>query len=122
MSNKSKTAFIFSERYLKHRPSPTHPESPHRLEWIVSHLRKIRVWKQLLVQEPEPADIKWLEQIHKPEYFSRVREYCKAGHSIIDSPDVEVSSESYDIAMLAVGGVLKAMDRVVSRQVKNAFS
>jgi len=121
MSKKFNTAFIYSEKYLQHRPSATHPESPNRLKWIGAHLQKVGLWEQLLVQEPEPADNKWIEQIHSPEYIQRVHDLCKAGHSTIDCPDVEVSSESYNAALVAVGGVLKAVDMVVTQKVRNVF-
>ena len=102
MSEKSKTALIFSGKYLEHKPSATHPESPNRLRWIVSHLQEIGLLKQLLVQEPKPADIKWISTIHSPEYIKRVHDSCASGYLIIDCPDVEVSSKSYDTGLQAL--------------------
>ena len=44
------------------------------------------------------------------------------GHDYLDSPDVQVSRRSFDIALLAAGGVLQLVDAVVSGQVDNGFA
>lgn len=121
MIQKCKTGFYYSPKYLDHRPSPTHPESPHRLKWIVEDLQLGGLWENLLICEPQPADLKWIEQIHSFEYLKRIHDDCNKGKATIDSLDVEVSFESYDVAVLAVGGVLKAVDAVVTGELDNAF-
>lgn len=121
MAEKTRTGFFYSPEYLNHRPGPTHPESPCRLNWIIGHLQKSDLWEQLFICQPEPADLAWIEQIHSSEYIRRVRSACAEGHLFIDCADVEVSSESYDVALLAAGGVLRAVDAVVTKELDNAF-
>lgn len=121
MPEKSKTGFIYSPKYLQHRPSTTHPESPERLRWIVDSLQKNSLWQKLVIISPVPAQVTWLEYIHSPHYIKRVQEACEEGNTMIDTPDVEVSSESFNIALLAAGGVLRAMDAVIKGEIDNAF-
>ena len=68
-----------------------------------------------------PADVAWVERLHDPGYIQRVQAACRAGSSWIDTPDSAICPSSYDVALLAVGGVLAAVDAVMENRVENAF-
>lgn len=116
-----RTAFVCSPLYRQHDTGAQHPEQRARLDAIEESLREGGLTATLLALPPVPAALEWLTTIHSPEYVERVREQCAAGAPWIDTPDVPVSEGSYATAVLAVGGVLTAVDAVATGQARNAF-
>ncbi|MFC1715914.1 histone deacetylase [Candidatus Poribacteria bacterium] len=70
---------------------------------------------------PSPDALEWITTVHSPQYVERVRKSCQDGIRYLDSPDTPISPKSYDAAVAAVGGVLSAIDEVVSGSIRNAF-
>jgi acetoin utilization deacetylase AcuC-like enzyme len=120
----TKTAIVYSPKYLNHKTGPHHPESPSRLRVIIRELNKSRLLKneKCSLVEPEIASIKELKLIHKPDYIHLVQRICRSGGGLLDLEDTVVSPESYEVARLAVGGTLKAVDLVMTGKFSNAFA
>lgn len=114
------TGFVFHPEYLKHDSGQNHPESGKRLSSLIAHLEKKGIMPKLKNIHPYPASVEWLETVHDPLYIKTVERICKTGGGMLD-PDTHVGPESYQIALLAVGGVLAAVDGVMSKKLKNAF-
>ncbi len=121
MSRNYKTAFLFHEDYLKHNTGYGHPENEQRLISIVEHLKKTGLWKELVLLTPSKADVNWILKIHTLQHVEFVKEMCQTNRRVLDFGDTLVCRESYDIALLAVGGVLTAIDHVMHGTVRNAF-
>lgn len=118
----SRTGLVYHPDYLKHEPGGGHPENPQRLRSIVEHLKKVNLWSQLVHIEPAMASEELLELIHTKEHIERVKWTSQQGFGCLDWGDTLVSKLSYDVARLAVGGVLKAVDAVIEGTVDNAFA
>ncbi len=118
---KSKTGFVYDEVYLEHKTTPGHPESPARLTAILDKLKADGVYTQLVPLAPQTAPLEWIQAIHSPNYVERVRVSCETGEEYLDSPDVPISRKSYQVAVVAAGGVLRAVDAVMRGEVTNAF-
>jgi acetoin utilization deacetylase AcuC-like enzyme len=114
------TGFVFHPDYLKHDSGQNHPESGERLSSLLTHLEKKGLILRLKNIQPYPATVKWLETVHDPSYIKMVERICKDGGGMLD-PDTHVGSESYQVALLAVGGVMAAVDEVMSKKIKNSF-
>jgi acetoin utilization deacetylase AcuC-like enzyme len=115
------TGIVFDERYLLHQPGDYHPERPDRLEAIWKRLQSNGLVDGLTLIPPYPAPLSWVEKLHDPDYIKRFQAACERGVSMFMSPDCGISPKSYEIALLAVGGVLAAIDQVMQGKVKNAF-
>lgn len=115
------TGFVYDERFLLHVTGPNHPERPERLQAIVDRLKANHLWDQLLHIPAQPAQVEWVERIHTPEYVQRVRAACENGELFVDVPDSAICPASYEIALLAVGGVLAAADALMAGRIQNAF-
>ncbi len=76
---------------------------------------------QLERLQPLPVEDQWLTAVHDADYVKRVETACRNSPSFVDSMDTPVCSKSYEVARLAAGGVLVAVDAVVAGQVRNAF-
>jgi len=117
----SRTGLVYHGDYLKHDTGPGHPERAARLEAIMEHLRKSPLFPELSLITPQIAPIEAVARNHSREYIEHVREICERGPGLLDSGDTVVSSESYQVALLAVGGVLDAVDAVMAGDLCNAF-
>ncbi|OHB84156.1 MAG: histone deacetylase [Planctomycetes bacterium RBG_16_64_12] len=112
---------VYDDVYLRHKTGPGHPERPERLTAIVARLEKSDLNGKLVRLKPAAASIDWISAVHTPEYVQRVRASCQRGIRYLDSPDTPVSKESYEVALMAAGGVLAAVDAVMEGHVKSAF-
>ncbi len=114
------TGLVFSERFLEHRSPDFHPEHPGRLAAIVEHLRAVGLWERLAHLPFGPATPEQVCAIHDPVYLDAVRRACESGAGYLD-PDTYVVPASYEVALLAAGGAIAAMDAVLAGQAGNAF-
>jgi acetoin utilization deacetylase AcuC-like enzyme len=116
------TGFVYHEDYLKHKTGLMHPEHRGRLIAIIDHLKKSELWGKLYHIKPSPAETKWILRVHTAGHLKFVREMCERGDAVLDREgDTQVCPESYAVALLAVGGVIAAIDAVMSAKAKNAF-
>lgn len=115
------TGLIYSDRFLQHETGPGHPERPDRLRAIVRNLKATGMWDRVTHLPFEPAALEWIERLHEPAYVRRVHEACANGEPFVDVPDSAVSPKTYELALLATGGVLAGADAVMNGKVDNAF-
>ena len=115
------TGFIYHPNYLLHNASISHPERPDRLRAIVVELQDSGVWEQLHHIQPQPAERRWIELAHSAEHIANVEAAAQSGSGYLD-PDTHVGRESFDVALLAVGGGIAACDAVMLGQCRNAFA
>jgi len=120
----SKTAVIFSPKYYQHNPGRDHPESAKRLGAIVNELEGGRLSRSKNWQfvTPEKARIEDVELVHGIEYIRFVETLGKSGGGLIDLEDTVASPESFEVALYAVGGTLKAVNLVMEKKFENAFA
>ncbi len=116
-----KTGFVYDERYLEHTTFDGHPESHYRLISIVEGLKDNGLMEKLLPIKAEPANQRWIEAVHNIHYIMRFEEACIMGLPDFDHQDNSICRDTYDIALLAAGGVLQAIDKVMEGEVDNAF-
>ncbi len=111
------SALITHEDCLEHLTPTGHPEQVARLEYILDALKEINL---LRVSAPMAADDDIL-RIHPLEYISYLKgSLPQKGYKSLDG-DTHISSGSLTAAYRAAGGVLRAIDLVLSGEAKNAF-
>jgi len=125
MSKINRTGLVYHPDYLKHDTGGSHPERPDRLKAIIHCLRESRTVGDLDWLEPslnKRAEIEhWIKKTHQPSHLERVQAAIpQTGLNYLDS-DTPVCPFSYDVALLAVEGSLKACDAVIQGRVRNAF-
>ncbi|HUV77476.1 MAG TPA: histone deacetylase [Desulfobacterales bacterium] len=116
-----RTGFLYDERYLLHDTGPNHPESPERLKAIYQGIKQAGLLPNLILIQAMRADLKWVETVHSKNYIKRFEAACRSGHSTFDTPDNQMCAETFETALLAVGGVLDTVRRVMTGQIDNAF-
>jgi len=116
-----KTGLIFDQKYLEHVTFDGHPECHQRLLAIMEGLQQNGLMKNLFPLQASPADQKWIEAVHNIKYITRFEDACLMGLPDFDHQDNSICRETYDAALLAVGGVLKGIDAMMQGEVDNVF-
>ncbi|MGK7927712.1 MAG: histone deacetylase family protein, partial [Spirulina sp.] len=103
---------IYSDRFLDHDPGRFHPECPQRLTAIVQALKRSSWGDRLQWQEPTPVEkrdvMPWVLKVHPRHHIDRIRLAAEEETGLdLDTP---VSSQSYDVALLAVSAWLDGVD------------
>lgn len=98
-----------------------HPESPDSKRRLLSLLDVSGLLAHLARIEPRPATRAELETFHTPRYVDEVaRLSAGAGGDIGDS--ATIGHGSYEIALLAAGGCIAAVEAVIAGRVRNAYA
>jgi len=116
-------ALIYSDDYLKHYTGAGHVENANRLKIIMKALEDLKLISpgKLVLTEPRKAEVEEVKKVHSGEYVEEVKRFCEAGGGYLDG-DTHVSKESFDVALLAAGGSLKACELILSGKYKRAFA
>lgn len=99
-----------SDRFADHLTPPGHPERAERAEVmqvVASEFRKTGG----SVVEPRAAPDVDLARVHDSEYLTLIRE--TAGRAVGLDPDTFTSPETYEVACLAAGAGITAVDHVL---------
>ena len=113
--------FLIDDRFLLHNTGDRHPESPMRLLAIKEALEDLGVEKRWQRIDARPARVDELELIHLPGHLERLEQASRRAPAYLD-PDTIVSTESYQVALLAAGGVLECVDAICAGRVRRAFA
>ena len=116
-----RTGYVYDPRYLLHDPGAWHPERPDRLKAIHRALESGDLLELLVRLNPDYAPLTWVERLHDPDYIKRFQAACDKGGQIFMVQDCGICRESYQTALLAVGGVMLAVEAVMGGQLDNAF-
>ncbi len=106
--------------YREHDMGLYHPESPERLQAIEREIESTSFRYPLIDIPPRPALTKELQRVHSLSYIHQIS--STAGKNVRLDPDTSTSPKSYDAALLAAGGVMEAVDKVLEGKVEQAFA
>jgi acetoin utilization deacetylase AcuC-like enzyme len=115
------TALVYDTRFVNHHTGDS-PESPERFNVILSALQSDeQLWASLLKKSPKMAEITDILRCHDKALVQKISQFCTLGGGYLDA-DTLVSPESYNLALLAAGAAMTAVDEVISGKCNNAFS
>lgn len=101
---------VTSPRFADHLTPPGHPERVERFEVMQALAAAFRLRGGSVV-EPRPASEDELARVHDREYISLIRE--TAGRAVALDADTFTSPDTYEVACLAAGAAVTAVDRVL---------
>jgi len=114
----SQTALLLDPFYKLH-DTGDHPERSARLTAIEQSVAPLL--PSLLRITPRDATESEVCLVHTPRYFQSVEHEVRLGAGELSTGDTAISEHSLEVALRAVGGVLAAVDSVISGSAKNAF-
>lgn len=128
---------VFSERYLHHNTNPyrlptsgqalpfveqvDHPSNPRLVERTMKLVEMTGLGERIERISPCQAPVDALTTYHTPEYVERVREVAASGGGETGQ-GAPIGVDSYDVALLAAGGGMAAVDAVLSGAVRSAYA
>jgi acetoin utilization deacetylase AcuC-like enzyme len=116
-----RTGLLYDERFMLHKTGQGHPEAPERLTVILRGLKEADLLSKLIPVPATAAEMKWVEKVHSPEYIHRFEEACLLDLGELDSADNQICPQTYETALLAVGGILNGVDMLMEGKIDNAF-
>ena len=129
------TGWVWHERYMWHDtgtaggPLPVsrwvepmaHVESPDAKRRFANLVAASGLLDHLTPLAPRSATVAELTRVHQPEYVADVEQQAAAGGGKLGG-GTPFGEFSYEIALLAAGGVLTAVEAVVAGVVDNAYA
>jgi acetoin utilization deacetylase AcuC-like enzyme len=110
---------IHSDRFAEHQTPPGHPERPERAEMMDAVADRWRA-RGLEIVAPREATHEQLARVHDEDYLRRIA--ATAGKSAQLDPDTYTSPESHEIALLAAGAAVDAIERVMAGSRRGAVA
>jgi acetoin utilization deacetylase AcuC-like enzyme len=110
---------VHSDRFAEHQTPPGHPERPERAEVMDAVADR---WRQrgTEIVAPRAATTEQLARVHDREYLRQISE--TAGRPRQLDPDTYTSPESHEIALLAAGAAIDAVERVMGGSHRGAVA
>ncbi len=116
-----RTGLVLDDAFQGHLTGPGHPERPERLQRIAEVFEAKGIVERSQRITPVAMTPEAVCGGHGAGYVERLRTACAQGTPYIDSPDSVICRESFDLALLAAGSVVSAVDRVMAGEMANAF-
>ena len=116
-----RTGFLYDERFMLHLTGPEHPESPERLSAIYRGVEEGGLLPFLTQIKASRAKQEWIEAVHSLKLILRFEEASLRGLDMLDTPDNRLCRDTFETAMLAAGGVIDTVERVMKGEIDNAF-
>jgi acetoin utilization deacetylase AcuC-like enzyme len=98
-----------------------HPERPERFDAVVQGLQEAGLLDRLSRVDRRAATEDELLLCHTRNYLETAKHDVESGLQQLSTGDTDIAPASWDLATLAVGGVLNAVDAVVCGHARNAF-
>ncbi len=121
MSPRPPTGLVSHAACELHDTGPGHPERPARLRAVMERLDGCGLRGELSFEEARPAALAALELAHDAAHVRAVERRIAGGARLLDQGDTRVSAGSWRAAVLAAGGAIQAVDRVMAGAWTNAF-
>jgi acetoin utilization deacetylase AcuC-like enzyme len=132
------TGFLFHERYMWHNtgrasgpflsdasgwlePDWRHTENSDTKRRIRNLLDVSGLLDQLVRIDPRPATVDELRWFHTDAHIDRIRELSRTSGPG-DDPTTVIGTGSYEVALLAAGGVIASVDAVLDGVADNAYA
>lgn len=117
----TKTGIVVDKRYMEHDPGSHHVESPERLRAIYELFEDPDFKDKFVKVEPRQATHEELYWNHTKGHIERIAATAGKAFSCLD-PDTRTSETSYDVALLAVGGVFSLIDALFDKKITDGFA
>ncbi len=121
MKAKRRTGIVTDPRYKGHCMGPDQPECPERLAVLEDMLTEPDLQGVVHLITPRRAEPEELLRVHAPDYIRSLAATAGKDETYLD-PDTRTSPHSHEAALLAAGGLCRAIERVQAGELDNAFA
>lgn len=114
------TAYVTHPRYVEHDMSG-HPEHAGRIRAVWKQLDSCRLTPRLKLIEPQPVTDEQILSVHTGQYLAMLN-WMEGQSNIWFDSDTYAVATSPEIARLSAGGVVAAVDEVLSGRADNGLA
>ncbi|MGZ3633508.1 MAG: histone deacetylase family protein [Parachlamydiaceae bacterium] len=115
-------ALVFHPDFSLHLTGRGHPESPDRYKAIVKALQAQNLWHNALQLQAKQAPFLTTLACHDAQYIEKVQIECaQSTLNQLSTGDVQICSQSYEVALLAAGAGIKALYAIFEGKTNQAF-
>ena len=115
-----KVGFVFDPIYLEHDTNQ-HAECVSRLTATMDYLQNTGLIQELTQIKARAATVEEIALVHDMRLINHVKATAGEGGGWLDA-DTVISARSYDAALFAAGGTIKAAEAVMNKEVDSAFA
>jgi len=112
---------VIDPRYLQHRTVDGHPESHRRLEAVYAMLEDPELRSRLERIPCREAEDREILRVHAPEHLKRIAATAARTHTALTA-DTQACAQSYQAALLAVGGLIETIRWLHSGRGRRTFA
>ena len=99
-----------------------HPEGRYRLESLWQALGNHGVLAEVTAVSPQHATLAQLNRIHSLNLIEHIQQVSRDGGGFLDHGDTYATPLSYNLARLAAGSAITAVDQIMTGQAQNGFA
>ena len=115
------TGLLLDPIYKLHDTGPGHPEAIARYTAVTKALTDSGIVAKTAPIKPREATEDEIALCHTRKYIEIAKDDVESGATDLSTGDTSICPRSWEVAVSAVGGVLNAVDAVVTGKVNNAF-
>lgn len=116
-----KTALLADPFCREHLAGRQHPERPERFDAVFQALQKVGLTERLTRIESRAVTEEEMLLCHTREYLRIAQHDVAAGYPSLSTGDTDITAKSWEVACRTAGGVLNAVDAVLTGKARNAF-
>ena len=112
---------VYDNFFQKHITGSGHPENYMRASHVYQGLRKANLLEEKLVFRPKPINEELLTLAHEENYLKQAKQDIVNGESSLSTGDTAICPDSWEVACLAAGAAMKAVDLLFSDKINRCF-
>ncbi|MCH7517754.1 MAG: histone deacetylase [Candidatus Dadabacteria bacterium] len=116
----AKVGIVLDKLYVDHDNGMGHPESQERILAIVDMLKFTKLFDEVVRIEPRDATKEEITLVHTTKHYDNIAS-TKGKPKVFLDADTSTCPVSFDAALRAAGGMISAIDSVLSKEVDRAF-
>ena len=120
-STSRRVGIFTSPRFRDHQTGFGHPECPERIDAVATAIDQVHSTGMLQPMSFTPCPMEDILACHSPAYLEVAQREIAAGFDMLSTGDTDVCRESWEIALLAAGAAVAAVDAVCQSRVNAAF-
>lgn len=120
-TNSLPTGLLLDGIYREHDTGEGHPEQIARYTAVSAALTKAGLVAKTQALTQQPCEDDHILLCHTKPYLEIAKRDVAAGRTELSTGDTTICRRSLDVAQRAVGGVVNAVDAVMTGKLKNAF-
>ncbi|MBI5281481.1 MAG: histone deacetylase [Candidatus Solibacter usitatus] len=113
---------VFDEAFVRHDPGSRHAESPERYRALTRALERAGLLNRLVRIQARTAGEEDLQLCHTRAYLAMVRHDIARRAPVLSTGDTMLCQHSGEVAALAAGAALAAVDAVMEGRVRRVFA